>query len=498
MDFFKRLSFWTFSKKDVIDERFLDAQTSQVLNEFDGEYRFKEVNELEFVDREIRTNLLYAITLLWTKVVNASHTLYKKIQILEADYIDVRSQLDNKIEYELQNLEDKRHEIQREIKEVDKEIAEYDQQRKEIEREYHKLGEEKTVKGSLNRLNGIWFLIIMSIAGAAELFMYKNVFLSQEIGLMADKPEQEKYMVELMALGMASGFTVMIIWLAHKLGELLRHYESAIKSEKIGYWVKMSIISLAVFGAIYATVTIRADMHTILAKDEKVTKIKAAIEQDNEQALFSDDASEDEDEDKGFGDDESEESNAALNKYDSKQQQIEELTNEVNQDKGKTAWLFSIINIFIVIGGVFLSYETHTSSPIYETIEKHLAKLEKIKKSLERELKNIDEQIVHFKNREINPLFQKLLLKAALYDKEVRTYNTYMQIFQLKMQMIEDYIKKSYEEKGWDYSAVSYVELLDEKIKLDIRKELHHVSNIEEYMIYKYDEIQKKKGESNV
>jgi len=113
MDFFKRLSFLTFLKRDVIDEQFLDAQTTQVLNEFDGEHRFKEINELKFVDREIRTNLLYGITVLWTKVVNESHSIYKQIQILEADYIEVRSQLDNKIEYELDNLEEKRQKIKK-------------------------------------------------------------------------------------------------------------------------------------------------------------------------------------------------------------------------------------------------------------------------------------------------------------------------------------------------------------------------------------------------
>jgi hypothetical protein len=253
--------------------------------------------------------------------------------------------------------------------------------------------------------------------------------------------------------------------------------------------------------AIYATVRIRGDMHNILAKDQKVEQLQNSMEDEDNPFAETESKTDIENSDNGngFAEDDNgfaEEETASTNNTDkdnSKLEQIDELTNEVNNDKGKTAWLFSIINLFIVVGGVFLSYETHTSSRIYETIEKHLEKLEKLKKNLEKELKKTDDKIMNFKNREVNTLFKKVLLKAALYDKEVRTYNTYMQIFQLKMQLIEDYIKKIYEEKGWSYSEISYIELLNKTIKLDIRNELHHVNNIEEYMIYHYNTLQKRK-----
>ena len=502
MDFFRRLAFWTPFKKDVIDENFLDTQTDSVLNEFDQEYRFKDVNELSYPDREIRTNLLHGATLLWTKVVNESHSIYKKIQILEADFIEVKSELDNKIDYELKSYEKKHSEIEEEIKSVNEELAEYSAQRKEIEKEYHKVGDAKLVKGSLNRLHGFWFLFIMGIAGLAELFMYKNVFLSQEIGLMADRLAQDKVIVEWMALGMASGFTVMIIWLAHKLGELLRHYDSSIESEKNAYRFKFLFIVFVVVAAIYSTVEIRGQMHEILAKDQKVEQLQGELEDAG--GLFSDSEDEsgfgsDEEDEDSFGSDEedgfgSEDEETSLTSVDSKHSQIDKLRDEVNADKDNTAGLFFIINIFIVVGGLFLSYETHTSSRIYETIEKHTRALEKLKKSLENELLTLERNLTQFKSSSINTLFKKLLLKAALYDKEVRTYNTYMQIFELKMQLIEQYIKKVYEEKEMEYTPISYKDIIKDRINLDIRKELHHVHNIEEYMVYKDD----KKDEKDV
>lgn len=503
MDFFKRLSFVTFFKKDVIEEDFLDAQTDTILNAFDREYRFKDVNELTYPDREIKTNLLYSATVLWTRVVNASHSIYKKIQILEADYIEVKSELDNKIEYELADYEKKRLAVQEEIEVVDKELQEYNEQRKEIEKAYHKIGEKKTQKGSLNRLNGFWFLFIMGIAGLAELFMYKNVFLSQEIGLMADKATQDKYIVDLMALGMASGFTVMIIWLAHKLGELLRHFDSATKSEVKSYIIKFVFISCVVVAAIVATVIIRGDMHKILSQDNKVEQLQGEIEdskdafsqpqEEEDNGFGSDDEEDSDDEDAGFGSDE-EDTKSVVSPVASKKAEIEELRNEVNDEKGKTSLLFVIINIFIVVGGMFLSYETHTSSKIYETIERHLKMLEKHKKSLEEELLRLERELMAFKHNKINRLFKELLLKAALYDKEVRTYNTYMQIFALKMQLVEDYIKKVYEEKGIEYAPVSYTEIIKGKINLDDREELYHVKNIDEYMIYNKE----RRSEANV
>lgn len=494
MSFFKRLSFHTFFQKDVIDNHFLDLQTEQILNEFNTEYRFKEVNELTYPNREIKTNLIYAATTLWTRVINASHSLYKKIQILEADYSDVKSQLDNKLDYELVEYERKHNSIQGEIKDCDAEIKEYKKQAKLIENKYNIVGDSKILKGSLSRIPHWVFWLVMIVAGGAELFIYKNVFMSQEIGLIADMPLENKIIYDAMALMMATGFTVMLIWLAHKLGELLRHYDSATQEEKFSYYIKGGFISLVVLAAIWATVVIRGDMHEILAKDKQIELLNekfndaSPFESDDEESGFGNEEEDNEDEeDSGFGNEE--DSPAKTIKITQDKREL--LREEINKDKGDTAWLFTIINIFIVVGGIFLSYETHTSSRIYETIESHIKKLEKLKLKLERELESLDKSIIKFKTKKVDTLFNKLLLKAALYDKEVRTYNTYMQIFELKMQLIEDYIKKIYEEKGVKYDEIFFADVIGDKIVLDLRKELHHVNNIEEYMVYKYKDTKK-------
>lgn len=524
MSFFRQLTFRSFFKKDVIDNDFLDKQTELILNNIDKEFRFKEVNNLPYPEREIKTNLIYAATNFWTYVINASHAIYKKIQILEADFSKVKSELDNKLFYALSNLEDQDKKVRQEIIQTEEELHSYHEKRKAMELRYYAVGDKREVKGSLNRVAPWVFLVVMIIVGAAELFMYKNVFMSQEIGFLADMNAEVKFTYELMALFMALGFTVMIIWMAHKMGEILRHLDNTNAKEKRGYIAKLVVIATVTFSAIWATVDIRSDMHGIMALDTKIEHIQEAREDAN--TLFDDDENSDagfgdetdEDTDGGFGSDEEEDSdsgfgsldeeegfdngfgdtdeqntpNALKTKTSSTLSQEESLRQQGLHAKGETAWLFAVINVFILIGGVFLSYETHTSSKIYETIEKHIKRLEKEKKRFEKELMGLEKKIEKLKSKTINKLFNDLLFRAALYDQEVRTYNTYLQIFEFKMQLIEDYIKNIYDEKGLSYAPIVYKDVLDDKINLDARKELHHVNNIEEYMIYK------KKEEENV
>jgi len=523
MSFFRHLAFSSWFRRDVIDNHFLDAQTDKILNEIDEEYRFKEVNELTYPDREIRTNLLYAATTFWTYVINASNTLYKKIQILEADYSKVKSELDNKLHYVLVDYENKRKALEEEISAIDVELEEYNVERKKIEASYFVRNPETSMNGSLNRIAPWVFLVVMVIAGLAELFMYKNVFMSQEIGFIADMSEETKFHYELMALGMATGFTAMIIWLAHKMGEILRHLDSANRRERNWYIVKFVFIAAVTSAAITATVKIRGDMHHILAIDQQIDQLQEAREDAMAQKMFGDDEAgsgdtdesadnaggfgeEDEAGDEtgfgegGFGDEEGfdEQENSTVSMTDSSKNSVESVNPEQRlrdqeiSAKGSTAWLFSVINFFIVVGGVFLSYETHTSSKVYETIEKQIKRLEKRKHKREKALLRLDGKIEKFKHNTIDKLFNELLYRAALYDKEVRTYNTYLQIFEFKMQLVEDYLKNIYEAKGVAFKEIHYKEILDEKINLDFRYELHHVNDIEEYLIYKTD----KEGEN--
>jgi len=378
-----------------------------------------------------------------------------------------------------------------------------------MEARYYAVGEKREVKGSLNRVAPWVFVFVMLIAGAAELMMYKNVFMSQEIGFVADLSEETKFKYDIMAMFMALGFTVMIIWMAHKMGEILRHLDSASANERKGYIAKLIVIALVTASAVWATVDIRRDMHKILALDKKIDLLQEARvdsggsdmytdapsgfsstdtnDEDEGGGFGSDEESEDDESSDGFGDDGDTEETSTLTNSPSTPVVDEEqrLRDQGLEAKGQTAWLFSIINIFIVIGGVFLSYETHTSSKIYETLEKNIKGLEKQKKAFEKELATLDKKIEHLKSKKIDKLFNELLYRAALYDKEVRTYNTYLQIFEFKMQFVEDYLKNIYENKGVAFKELTYRDALDDKINLDSRKELHHVNNIHEYMIYR-------------
>ncbi len=494
------------------------------MGEFDERDRFKSVNGLAYTAGEFRAQMTNAAAVLWTKVVNASNDIYKRIQLLEADYIELKSTLDDKIDYELENMEQKRREAEREIAEVESEIDDYDAQRKQIERAYNRVGGERKVRGSLDRLSGWWFLFVMSVAGFAELFIYKNVFLSQEIGLRADLAAEEKYMVQIMALGMALGFTVMLIWIAHKLGEMMRHYDSIIDAERRVYLTKFFMLMLVVILAIAATVDIRGKMHEILAKDQRIETLQRQTEISNDHKMFNgtgkladedgdagglgDEESDeglsdgsgldDDDGHGGFGEEDEAEEAVSDNNDDkhlfapSVSDKIESLRDAIVQEKDATAWLFTIINIFMVVGGMFLSYATHTSSRVYETIEKRLKVLHRQKAHLDKKLRRIEHDIVRFKARQINRLYKELLLRSALYDKEVRTYNAYMEIFLMKMRLIEEHLQAIYEAHDAPVPAECFIcekeggrIVVVGTIVVDRREELHHVRHVDEYMIYR-------------
>jgi len=533
MNLFKRLQFSTWGHKDVIANDFLDKESDNILAEFDKEYRFKEVNDLPYPQREVKTNLIYAATSLWKRVINASHHLYKKVQILEASYSKTKSELDNKLYYELRNLETGKKELREERELVLEEITRLEVDKRAIEAKFNKVGADREVKGDLKQLPTWVFIGIMSIAGLAELFIYKNVFLSQEIGLMADMALEDKWLVDMMALGMASGFTLMIIWLAHKLGEMLRHWGNLHANEVKAHTIKFIVIGTIVLAAIISTVIIRGQMHEILAKDQKVSTINNQIDDasssftsggsfggenpenslDGDSSGFGDGEGGFGNDEGGFGEDEGGFGNEArpTTKATPKvnttngvlQRQSEQLRAEVVEEKGATALLFIWINLFIVVGGIVLAYSTHTSSVVYETILDAINRLEKEQKHLKKNILKLDKKIMKFKDHTINRLFTELLYRAALYDKEVRTYNTYVQIFELKMEMIENYLKNIYETKDIVIDDINYQDLIKDKVVFDYRKELHHVNTIEEYLIYDYKkptkvETHNEKGAKNV
>ncbi len=506
-DFGDKIRHLFYAKAERINSFDIKKKTDMILNEFDREYRYKEINDILPKESEFTTNILYTLQQLYESVVNASNKVYKKIQFLEAHYSSLKSELDNKLYYELHNLEEKKEEIERNISDIETEIEHYTQDKEQIEKEFSKL-KNKEVVGDLHKQPDWVFWVIMILAGSAEFFIYQNVFLSQELGLEADQPENMQLMYKIMSGVMSVGFIIMIIWMAHALGKFIRYFSTASKKERSYYIVKMVLISLVSASAIWATVDIRGQMHEIMAINTKVQNLKEHKEENEFSMLMGDEEkkdtggllnNDDEDDDGGLGDDEDEEGADALEDDDEEaggkalpvkkediNTQIDKLEHQAVVAKDATAPVFMFINIFIFIGGVFLSYFVHTSSPVYDMILSELKKLQKKKKALQKELLRADKEIMLFKKYVIDPLFARLLKEAALYDLHVRVYNAYLELFYMQVEIVVDYLTMTFERFGVTVKPVDYKILLQEHITIDERKELHHVNRIEEYMIYKY------------
>ncbi len=497
------------NEAENISVKHIENISQKILKEIESKYRFKEINHLKFSPHELETGLTQSAIKLYTETVNASNPVYKKIQHLEAGYSELKSELDNKLYYELKNLEDKSDELEDELKEKRSEVKKLNVKKIEIEDKFNKV-EDKKVQGSLFKISGWWFMIIMAIVGYVELEIYQNVFLSQEIGLKADMSAEDQHIVKETAMRMAVGFTAMIIWMAHSLGSILRHFPNTTVREKLTNILYIFVILTVTGSAIWATVDIRGKMHNILAYDQKVADLNEKIDRSSD-AMFGDsdteedsenvfgDEEEDESDEDTFGDDTEAEEETGFGEDEisvpkerkSKVADFEVLKDEYREKarmmKGETADVFMIINIFIFIGGVILSYFSHTSSPAYETILKSLKYSRKEENKLEKRLSKIDKSIIAFKKRIIAPLFEKLLTEAAQYDLQARIYNTYIETFQMQLKIIETYIKDLFAQNSMPYKDMTSEVLIEKYISIGKRKELHNVhTNLEEYMIYNY------------
>ena len=495
-----------------LDTKLLDKSSDAIFSEFDMHLRSLEVVDKKPSADELKNDLLYSMEKLNKAFINSSNRVYEKIQNLEAIYSKTQSQLNNKLYYELRDLENEEKSLEKKIEKIDKKIEEYEDKKEKIEEQYNSV-ENRKVFGDLSRLPSYAFWIIMFLVGAAEFFIYQNVFLSQEIGLMADTAAEDKERYVWMSGVMSIGFILMIIWMSHALGRLSRHFVNTTAKERYFYIVKIFIILLVSFSAIWATVNIRGTMHTILAFDNKVKIIKEKVEKADEANAFGGDddeafgneedeaqdgeafgAEDDEEEDDTFGEDEE----LKLASLESDPQELEKEADSYREKvyslKEETASVFMLINLFIFIGGAFLSYFSHTSSPIYEMIEDEISKLKTQRKYLLAKLRRLKKMIVWMKKYTIDTLFKRLLQEAALYDLQVRTYNGYIDALIIKLNLLEGYLRSKYKGFGVDVEELSVTELAKEFIDIDDRKELHHVEHIEEYMIYQ-KRVKKGEGE---
>jgi hypothetical protein len=502
MNWFQKKPYTPEPEESVPDPAFLEAQTDGLIDAYDKAERYRQMYDLPRQRRLIESDLVEAASRLWKWTMKQTHPLYRYIQILEADYAEAHSELDDKLLYAKARKEERLQRLEHEREALREEVDATREQLRAIEQEYNRAPHTKAHPGSLRRIPMWMFWLIMLVAGAAEISIYHSVFLSQEVRIGADIAKENKYLIDLAAYGMASGFTLMIIWMAHMTGSLLRHFHDYAKERRL-YYVKLGLILAVVGGAIVSTVVIRGQMFDILAKEQQVAAVKELREkQGNLTFDDSDDLSAGEEtsqqatasQDDLFGGealqpetdgalvDDAARADAEQNVQDAREAALRD---EINREKGGTAWLFTLINLFIFFGGVFLSYAAHTSSEAYEALEALLKRRERALEKVERAIRKAQNNMVQFREKELNRLFQKLLRRAAAYDREVRTYNAYLNLFEMKMDIVQEHLLSAAEAAGCDTEGIDWRTLTQETIRIDRRSELQHVNNLEAFLIYK-------------
>lgn len=334
------------------------------------------------------------------------NTDYVKFQAMESDITVSKYDLDSKAKELCMAKNDQEKEqyfLEKRILKADDTIDSLAQKIKSDENSMKEIEDQFSqaeTEGDLYRLPMWIFLVIMSIVGIAELMIYKSVFLSQEIGVMADlETASERAMVGYMAMVMAIGFIFMITWLAHETGKRLRHIQGLSKVFRNKQWVMIVFINTIVLTALLSTVLLRSDMHRIQAKDAKIAAINDASESGG-LSLDEDDEDEIEDEESG---------------------EAQILKDEITESKAVDSWFFATINAFIYLGGVMLAYHTHTSSVRYEHMETLVARQRKRKEVLEDKKNNM---LAHLKNDNTeleNGFFKKFFSKKEVFDKRETT-----------------------------------------------------------------------------
>ncbi len=375
-------------------------------------------------------------------------TDYKKLQDQETQITVAKSDLDNCAKEYCVAKETKKEEQNSLIKSIDdlkerkvdllKKINADVQSKNDIETKYLK---EET-EGDLKQIPMWIFVVIMTIVGLAEMVIYQSVFLSQEIGIIAEMEENQIAHLEIMAFVMGIGFIVMITWLAHEAGKRIRHIEGTDSKNRPAQWLKVFLIIAIVMSAIFSTVKMRSDMHKSSELNAKLTTIVDAEEDDGDEAFLdaeddtgSDDGLDTEDEDEEL-DDEAD-AKVATPVISEK----EKLEKAIIAIKANGAWYFMAINFFIFMGGVMLAYHTHTSSVRYEQLLGLIEKQRKKLKELDEEhfkmldhLKNDTESVAQI----VKPWYKKLFSKKS--DMKVRENNKLKITQERFMQALTKYI----------------------------------------------------------
>jgi len=337
---------------------------------------------------------------------------YRDLQTKETEITLAKSNLDNRARDLCIAKEEKKGEQQFLIRRIENlkkrksellnKINEDTEKKNDLEELYLKPDTE----GDLKQMPMWIFVAIMTVVGLAEMLIYQSVFLSQEIGILAEMEEDKVAHLENMALIMGTGFIVMITWLAHEAGKRIRHIEGTAHKNRLGQWIKVGLIMLLVIAAIFSTVKMRSDMHKSSELNAKLTTIIDAEEDADDEDYYSEDSESDEDADDEDSDDdededEDEDSDDELAGDEGSTTptltEKEQLEKELIDIKSDGAWYFMAINFFIFMGGVMLAYHTHTSSVRYEQL---IALIAKQRKELEELEKKKFGMLDHLKNDE--------------------------------------------------------------------------------------------------
>jgi len=439
-----------------------DREKEELKQRIDENIRKLYTDERKLNKFQIDEKLLFITNNLWDSFQQIIEPIRKKIQKLESDILVNRYNLNETLKKHCKSKEDFKR-AERDLIDVEENLNKH---RKEMQKiEEHCNGEE--AEGDLKRLPFWVFVVLMSIVGLAEMVVYYYVFQSQEMMGKSDVyTTLDRIMYYGFPLVMALGFTVMMIWLSHKLGMMLRQYTSVHKKIRQAYWIKFGVIFVVVAVAIFATVEIRKQMHEIMYIQNKIVKMQDASmdisammdsgKMGGESGMDTSDMSmdmdmEDESADMTMDDDvdslKSSIDNEALKK------EVETKIKEQNTSfpetedglqllvtklKGNLAMLFLAINFFIVVAGIFLAYEVHTSSIKYEALEGMIERLEKKREKL---LKIKNEYEKALSKNEKNELLQVL----QKYVESVNTFDEYSQVVKSLRVSIENiYIEMVY------------------------------------------------------
>ncbi len=493
-----------------------DSERESLKKRIDEDVRALYTDERKLNKFQVNEKLLFITNNLWDSFQSIIGPIRKTIQGLESDILLNRFNLDETLKKHCKSKEDFKR-AEKDLLDVEENLDKHRKQMQKIEESSYTDGGETDLK----RLPFWVFGTLMGVVGVAEVIVYFYVFQSQEI----IGPEQvytfwDRVKYDGFPFLMALGFTVMMIWLAHKLGMMLRQYSAINKNNKTGYIAKFIVIFVVVIAAILATVEIRGKMHEITYIQKQITQYQDNVgigetmgnmdevmnETDDSDMSMDMGMSNTADMSMDMSDDSSNavvkakkeemSDNTKLDKNNSLPTTQEGLERLVSQLKGNLASLFIFINLFIVVAGIFLSYEVHTSSIKYEALESMIGRLIKRKKELMKEKNKSENKLDENEKKELLSVLETYVQSVNTYDensqvvKSLRTSieNIYVEMVYYMLGVMSEHNLLT--ELDFEYIEQFSPEYLVQRFKdewkledIDVdSEEIMHVGNIDEFI----------------